>query len=266
MKVVVVTLFPELFAPFGVHGVLGRAITAGLVSLETVSPRDFSTDKHQSTDDAPYGGGGGMVMLAAPLVAAIERASGNAGESEPGGASESGREGERASACVTRRVLLTPQGEPFDQSAARRLANVDRLVLVCGRYEGFDERVREFVDEEISLGDFVMTGGEVAALAVLDAVARLQPGVLGNAESPTIESHADGLLEHPHYTRPAVFRGRRVPDVLVSGDHAKIERWRRRQSLLRTRHRRPDLLVRARLDAADLVLLRDVDPDAGREG
>lgn len=242
MKIVVVTLFPELVAPFAVHGVLGRAVSAGVLALETINPRVFTRDRHQSTDDAPYGGGSGMVMLPGPLIAAIERAC------------------EGADPSATRRVLLTPQGEPFVQARARQLAKVDRLVLVCGRYEGFDERVRSFVDEELSLGDFVMTGGEVAALAVLDAVGRLLPGVLGNPESATVESHGDGLLEHPQYTRPAELRGLRVPEVLVSGDHAKVARWRRQQSLVRTRERRPDLLVRARLDASDVALLREAKP------
>jgi len=239
MRIAIVTLFPELFGPFLSSGILGRAVRDGQVAVDLVDPRGFATDKHRSVDDTPYGGGGGMVLMPGPMVAAIEAAS--AGAERP-----------------ARRVLLTPQGTPFDQRAAVRLSEAGRLVLVCGRYEGFDERIRDFVDEEISLGDFVMLGGEVAAMAVVEATVRLRPGVLGNDASPWAESHVDGLLEHPHYTRPADFRGRAVPDVLRSGDHGAVARWRRRTSLARTLARRPELLDTAPLTPDDRAILDEL--------
>jgi tRNA (guanine37-N1)-methyltransferase len=194
------------------------------------SPRDFGLGKHRSVDDTPYGGGSGMVMRVDVLVAAIESLDADA----PGG--------QRA-----RRILLTPQGRPFDQGAAQELSRLEAVLLVCGRYEGFDERVRSYVDEEVSLGDFVMTGGEVAAMAIIEACTRLLPGVLGNEASVLDESHspmAGGLLEYPHYTRPAAFREARVPEVLLGGHHAEIARWRRERSIERTQTRRPDLWER----------------------
>jgi tRNA (guanine37-N1)-methyltransferase len=195
------------------------------------SPRDFGLGKHKSVDDTPYGGGSGMVMRVDVLVATMEALD-----------ADRGAEGVENRAKA-RRILLTPQGRPFDQRAAARLAAEPALMLVCGRYEGFDERVRSFVDEEISLGDFVMTGGEVAAMAVIEATVRLLPGVLGNAESTHEESHGEeGLLEYPQYTRPADFRGQTVPDVLTSGNHAEIAKWRRAEALARTKLRRPDLI------------------------
>ena len=222
LRVDVVTLFPGMIREAAAWSILGRAQSAGKLALGTVDPRDFTTDRHRSADDYPFGGGAGMVIKPEPLVAAIESVAPD-GEGIP--------------------VLLTaPDGKRFDQSMARRLAALPRFVLVCGHYEGVDERVREgWITEEVSIGDYVLTGGEPAALVVLDAVARLIPGVLGNSESPIQESFGDGLLEHPHYTRPAEFRGRRVPDILLGGHHARIEDWRRTQSLVRTRVRRPDL-------------------------
>jgi tRNA (guanine37-N1)-methyltransferase len=205
--------------------------------------REHAAGKHSVTDDVPYGGGAGMVMKPEPLVGAIEAA--------------------RAALPGAHVVLLTPQGAPFDQRKAEELSRRDRLVLVCGRYEGVDERVLEYVDEELSLGDFVLTGGEFAALAVVDAVARLIPGVLGNEESPRAESFgSEMLLEGPQFTRPAEFRGERVPDVLLSGDHARIARWRRKEALLRTRERRPDLFQRMRLSDDDLRLLSEGEKQA----
>src|SRR5258708_6177455 len=198
------------------ESILGKAREKGLLRVEVTDIREFAAGKHRVTDDVPYGGGAGMVMKPEPLVGAIE-----------------------AGAHV---VLLSPQGRPFTQRKAQELLAREKLVLVCGRYEGVDERVLEWIDEEISLGDFVLTGGEFAALAVIDAVARLVPGVLGNAESAVRESFSAGLLEGPQYTRPPEFRGRKVPEVLLSGDHAKIAQWRREQAEERTRERRPDLL------------------------
>ncbi len=239
MEFEVVTIFPELFPSVLGASLLGKAIERGLVRVHLTDPRDFAPGRHRSVDDAPYGGGSGMVMRPDPLVAAIEAC--------------------EAARGAVHKILLGPAGAPLDQAAVNRLAAMQRVLLVCGRYEGYDERVRAFVDEELSLGDFVLTGGEIAALAVIDAVARLQPGVLGNAESPVEESFAEPLLEHPQYTRPPEFRGLRVPEVLLSGDHARIRRWRRREALRRTRARRPDLLARHALTDEDSALLDERD-------
>ena len=235
MRVDVVTLFPELFEGFITTSFVGRAQTGGQLAVRFRSPRDFGLGKHKSVDDTPYGGGSGMVMRVDVMVAAMESLDADAPEGVRG-----------------RRVLLTPQGKPFDQAAAERLAKEPALVLVCGRYEGFDERIRAHVDEEISLGDFVMTGGEVAAMAIVEATVRLLPGVLGNEESTREESHSPdtGLLEYPQYTRPQEFRGAAVPDVLQGGNHAEIAKWRRAQALARTEVRRPDLAARAAAVAA----------------
>jgi tRNA (guanine37-N1)-methyltransferase len=228
VRVDIVTLFPEMFAGFLATSFVARAIEGGELAVRLRSPRDFGLGKHRSVDDTPYGGGSGMVMRVDVLVAAMESLDADAGS--------------RAW-----RVLLTPQGRPLDQAKVQQLSERDAVMLVCGRYEGFDERVRAHVDEEVSLGDFVMTGGEVAAMAVVDACARLLPGVLGNEASTIDESHSPdtgGLLEYPHYTRPAEFRGVRVPEVLVGGNHAEIARWRRQQAIARTQDRRPDLWER----------------------
>ena len=224
MRVDVVTLFPEIFGGFLVASFVGRAIAGGQLAVRFRSPRDFGLGKHKSVDDTPYGGGSGMVMRVDVLVACME----SMDDAEP----------------KAHRVLLTPQGAPLVQKKAQELAARPAVMLVCGRYEGFDERVRSHVDEEISLGDFVMTGGEVAAMAIVDSCARLLPGVLGNAESTREESHSEateGLLEYPQYTRPVEFRGASVPEVLAGGNHAEIEKWRRAQAVERTRTRRPDL-------------------------
>lgn len=228
MRVDVVTLFPELFSDFSRTSFVGRAVEGGQLSLRFRSPREFGLGRHKSVDDTPYGGGSGMVMRADVLVACFEALDADAPD-EP-----------RA-----RRILMTPQGRPFCQETAERLSREPAVMLVCGRYEGFDERTRAFVDEELSLGDFVMTGGEVAAMAVIEATVRLLPGVLGNEESTIEESHGkEHLLEYPQYTRPAVFRGMAVPEELTSGNHARIASWRRAQALERTRQRRPDLMAR----------------------
>jgi len=229
MRVDVVTLFPELFETFLATSFVGRAMKTGALDVRLRSPREHGLGKHRSVDDTPYGGGSGMVMRVDVLVACMEALDGEAdGAGEP-----------RA-----RRVLLTPQGQPFRQPIAARLSAEPAIMLICGRYEGFDERVRSFVAEEVSLGDFVMTGGEVAAMAIIEATVRLLPGVLGNAESVREESHGEaGLLEYPQYTRPAEFRGLGVPEVLAGGHHAEIAKWRDAQALERTRARRPDLLA-----------------------
>jgi tRNA (guanine37-N1)-methyltransferase len=230
VRVDVVTLFPEMFVGFLATSFVGRAIEGGQLVVRFRNPRDFGLGKHRSIDDTPYGGGSGMVMRVDVLVPTMESLDADA----PG-------------AVRARRVLLTPQGQVIDQPKVHEFAALDAVMLVCGRYEGFDERVRAHVDEEVSLGDFVMTGGEVAAMAVVDACTRLLPGVLGNEASTMDESHSPdtgGLLEYAHYTRPPEFRGARVPEVLLRGNHSEIRRWRRDQGIERTRARRPDLWER----------------------
>jgi tRNA (guanine37-N1)-methyltransferase len=235
MIVHLLTIFPELFGGPLATGPLRIAREKGLLDVAVHDLRDYTTDKHLVVDDVPYGGGQGMVMKPEPLVAAIEHV---AAEDAP------------------RRILLAARGARFTQAKASELAACASLLFVCGRYEGVDERVAALVDEELSIGDYVLSGGELAALVVLDAVVRLIPGVLGNEASPVDDSFATGLLEGPQYTRPAEFRGARVPDVLLSGDHAAIARWRREQALRTTLARRPDLLDTAPLDDADRAFLR----------
>lgn len=246
LRIDIVTLFPGMFAgPFD-ESLIRRAIDRGLAEIHVHDLRDWTTDRHRSADDYAFGGGGGMVLRPEPIFAAVEDLLGIAPR-VPGGPPP-----------PSPVVLLTPQGRPFDHAAARRLAGAERLVLLAGHYEGFDERVRaHLATEEISIGDFVLTGGELPAMVVADAVVRLRPGVVGLDTATETDSHAAGLLEHPHYTRPADFRGWRVPDVLVSGHHAAVARWRRAASLRRTRERRPDLLARADLSAADRRLLEE---------
>ncbi len=239
MRFEVVTLFPELFTSAIDAGILGKARARGQIDVRFTNPRAFTTDKHKTVDDTPYGGGSGMVMMVGPIVDALE--------------SLPEVEGARP-----RRILMTPQGKPLAQADVQRFASMPAIALVCGRYEGVDERVRAHVDEEVSVGDFVLLGGEVAALAVIEAVSRLVPGVLGNAESAEEESHAGDLLEYPQYTRPAEFRGEGVPDVLRSGDHAAIARFRRKEALRRTRARRPDMLAAAELGDEDRALLEEI--------
>jgi tRNA (guanine37-N1)-methyltransferase len=228
MQIDVVSLFPECIEPFLATSIVGRAIESGLVRVRTRSPRAFGVGRHLKVDDTPYGGGSGMVMRVDCLVACMESL-----------------DGDRDGGTAAHRVLMTPQGERLTQRHLHDLAAKPALLLVCGRYEGFDERVRSFVHQEISLGDFVLAGGEVAAMALVEGVARLLPGVLGNEASTTEESHSlvgGGLLEYPQYTRPAEFRGRGVPEVLLGGNHGEIARYRSQQALERTRQRRPDLL------------------------
>jgi tRNA (guanine37-N1)-methyltransferase len=234
----VVTLFPELFESVVNATMLKKGQERGAIAFTFHDIRAHATDRHRVTDDTPYGGGQGMVMKPEPLVAAIEAT--GSGPERP------------------HRVLLTPQGAVLDVARARGLAARPALALVCGRYEGVDERVRAYVDEELSVGDYILSGGEIAAITVIDAVARLVPGVLGCAESAEDESFQDGLLEYPQYTRPPEFRGERVPDVLLSGDHGAVARWRRRESLRRTLRHRPDLLERAPLSDEDRRILAEL--------
>jgi len=230
MKIDIFTLFPEVMLPYLSASILGKAQEAGLVDIGLHNIRDYAADRHSTTDDEPFGGGGGMVMKPEPLFESVETVLGDELDD-------------------TRVLLLTPQGRVFTQAIAWELASLRRIALISGRYEGIDERVREHLaDDEISIGDYVLTGGELPALVVADAVVRLQPGALGDEAASTQDSHSEGLLEGPHYTRPAVFRGWQVPEILRSGDHAKIAAWRRRQALRRTFERRPDLLEQVDLD------------------
>ncbi len=240
MRVDVFTLFPEVFEPYLSLSIMARARQKGLLEVRLHNIRDWATDRHKTVDDEPYGGGGGMVMKPEPIFAAVEAVLGRPPQVPV--------------------ILLTPQGRPFTQEVAWELAQQPHLALIAGRYEGVDERVRQhLVTDEISIGDYVLTGGELPALVVLDAVTRLLPGVLGDPDAPRKDSFSDGLLEHPHYTRPAVFRGWKVPEVLLSGHHAEIARWRRREALRRTWERRPDLLARASLTAEDRAFLAQLE-------
>src|SRR5210317_1725971 len=246
MRMQVVTLFPEMVSVVTGFGVVGRAVERGILALDCLNPRDFTTDVHRTVDDRPYGGGPGMVMKYEPLAAAIEAA----------------RQAMPEDAPV---ICLSPQGVVFDQSRARRLAEMRGFVLLAGRYEGIDERLIESeVDEELSLGDFVLSGGEIAAMAVIDAIARLLPGVLGDEESAVQDSFMEGLLDHPHYTRPESISGQRVPAVLLSGDHARIARWRYKQALGRSFLRRPDLVKRLQLGREQQKLLDEFLKEQGR--
>lgn len=234
----VLTLFPEFFTTPLKQSVVGKAIAKGILEVSTRNIRDFSTDKHKTTDDTPYGGGHGMVMKAEPVVAAIEAA--------------------RAACPKARVVLTTPQGEKMTQKLVAELASYPAIVIVCGRYEGYDERIRAFADLEVSVGDYVLSGGEIPALAIIDAVARLVPGVLGEPASSEADSFSEGLLEYPQYTRPEEFRGMRVPEVLLSGNHANIEKWRKREALRKTLLKRPDLIAAAALTEKEQAILEEI--------
>jgi len=239
MRFDILSIFPEMFESFFGCSLLKKARDKGLIRIETHDIRAGATDRHRMTDDYPYGGGAGMVMKVEPVARVLEAIGAVPGESL--------------------RVLLTPQGETFNQAMAGELARSGRIVLICGHYEGVDERVRQhLVDREISIGDYILTGGEAAAMVIVDAVARLIPGVLGNDESARHESFAMGILESPQYTRPEDFRGWKVPEVLLSGHHREIEEWRRREALKRTLRRRPDLLAGAALTEKDRKILEEL--------
>ena len=236
MKFVVLTIFPEMFEPFWAHGIIRRAIEHKKIFTSTVNIRDYAQDRHQVTDDRPYGGGSGMVMKPEPLAGAIRAAT------------------RKMPTAGT--VLLTPQGRPFDQKLAKELVSFDGLVLICGRYEGVDERIsHDLIDYEISIGDYVLTGGELAAMIIVDAVTRLIPGALGGEDAAENDSFVNGLLEHAHYTRPRMFEGREVPGVLLSGHHREIERWRLESSLMRTLLKRSDLLQNKDLNRQEIEIL-----------
>jgi tRNA (guanine37-N1)-methyltransferase len=241
----ILTLFPHLFAGVFEESITKRAREAGLVTIALHNLRDYAAGRHQVTDDTPYGGGGGMIMKPEPIFAAVEALAGTERDASPV-------------------ILLTPQGRLFTQRVARELAGHRRLLLICGRYEGVDERVSQFLaTDEVSIGDYVLSGGEVPAMVIIEAVTRLLPGVLGDASAPFEDSHAEGLLEYPHYTRPPVFRGHAIPEVLRSGHHAEIVHWRRQQALRRTRERRPDLLRQAHLTDEDRAYLRQLEEEPG---
>jgi tRNA (guanine37-N1)-methyltransferase len=244
MRIQVLTIFPELFGPFLATSLVGRAIARGLLAVEVRDLRDFAEDRHRSVDDEPYGGGGGMVMMAPPWIRAVRALMPESGEGGTG--SEGGEGGEGGAATRGHgpwRVLLSPQGARLDDAKVRELAARGGLILLCGRYEGIDERVRQtVVDEEVSIGDYVLSGGELPAMVLIEALSRQVPGVVGQAESVAMDSFRDGLLDHPHYTRPPVVEGLAVPAVLLSGDHAAIRRWRREEAARATRAKRPDLL------------------------
>ncbi|MDO8834684.1 MAG: tRNA (guanosine(37)-N1)-methyltransferase TrmD [Vicinamibacterales bacterium] len=233
-----VSIFPRLFdGPLG-EGIVRRAVEAGLVDITVHDLRDYTSDRHRSVDDVPYGGGPGMVFKPEPIVSAVEAVSAQRGS-------------------LDAVILTSPQGRRFNQAEAVRLAGLQHVVVLCGRYEGVDDRVRDVLDlDELSIGDYVLSGGELAALVIVDAVVRLIPGAVGDEQSVELESFSRGLLDYPHYTRPADFRGIKVPDVLLSGHHAEIGRWRKRQALARTLARRPDLLPGAELDDEEREILR----------
>ncbi|MBC9783377.1 tRNA (guanosine(37)-N1)-methyltransferase TrmD [Heliobacterium chlorum] len=251
MKIDVLTIFPDMFKGPMETSIIGRAQGKGIVSIQTHDVRDYTDNKHRRVDDTPFGGGAGMVMMAQPFFDALEKIlDAKAGEKAPD----------------TRVVLLTPQGKTFDQAKARELSQIPRLVMLCGRYEGIDDRVRQvWVDEELSIGDYVLTGGELAAMVIIDAVVRLLPGALGDESSAEEESFSDGLLEYPQFTKPAQFRGLEVPPVLLSGHHASIRRWRRKESLKRTYQVRPELLKERNFDFDDQVLMAEALQELGHD-
>ena len=246
MQIAVVSIFPERVSQVGEYGVVGRAVDRQILSLHVENPRDHTDDVHRTVDDRPYGGGPGMVLKYEPAARAIEAATARLPQGSPV-------------------ICLSPQGKSFDQAVARRLSNLPGMVLLAGRYEGIDERLIEAtVDEELSIGDFVLSGGEIAAMAVIDAVTRLLPGVLGDDDSAGQDSFMEGLLDHPHYTRPEEVEGLRVPAVLLSGDHAKIARWRYKQALGRSFLRRPELVEKLDLDKEQRKLLDEFLKEQGR--
>jgi tRNA (guanine37-N1)-methyltransferase len=244
MQFEVFTLLPEVFSPYLESSILQRARQRGLVSVNVHNIRDYTHDKHHMTDDTPYGGGGGMVMKPEPVFEAVESVLGlDALQTQP---------------QPVPIIMLTPQGRVFTQTVAEELSRHEKVALLCGRYEGVDERIREhLVTDEISIGDYVLTGGELPALTLIDAISRLIPGVLGDPDGAKEDSHATGLLEYPHYTRPPDFRGWKVPEILLSGDHGKVDQWRREQSLLRTLARRPDLLEKIDLTEEERKFLEE---------
>lgn len=247
MKFDVFTLFPQVFEPYLTSSILQRATENALIDVRLHNIRDWAMDKHHTTDDTPYGGGGGMVMKAAPIFDAVESVLGT------------------PPSCPL--ILMSPQGRPFSTAVARELAGCPHIAILCGRYEGIDERIREhLVTDQISVGDYVLTGGELPAMIVIDAVTRFIPGALGDPDGAMDDSFASGLLEYPHYTRPEEFRGWRVPEVLLSGNHAEIQRWRHKQALMRTLIHRPDILAKYNLTAEDQKFIQELQQNMNNEG
>jgi tRNA (guanine37-N1)-methyltransferase len=241
MRIEIITTFPQMVESVVSESILGRARKKGIVEIDAIDLRDFTEDRHRTTDDEPYGGGPGMVMKCEPVFKAVEALK------------------SRSVVGKSRVILMTPQGRRFDQKIAEELALESHLILICGHYEGVDERIREhLVDDEISIGDYVLTGGEIPALVVTDSVVRLVPGALGDESSPETESFSSGLLEYPQYTRPAEYRGYKAPEALLSGNHAEIAKWRRKTALERTLKKRPDLLEKAPLTEEDKRILREL--------
>ncbi|WP_096189150.1 tRNA (guanosine(37)-N1)-methyltransferase TrmD [Evansella halocellulosilytica] len=245
MNISILTLFPDMFSGVFHQSILKQAQERGVVTYDVKNFREYTNDKHNRVDDYPYGGGGGMVLTPQPIFDAVADLKGKSSSSKP-----------------PRIILLCPQGERYNQKKAEEFSKEDHLILICGHYEGYDERIREhLITDEISIGDYVLTGGEIGAMVVADSVTRLLPGALGNETSAVTDSYSTGLLEHPHYTRPAVYEGYKVPDVLLSGHHEKINQWRREQSLRRTYERRPDLLEKLDLSEADKHFIRSLRGD-----
>ena len=261
MQFEVFTLLPEIFPPYLDNSIMKRARERGLIDVRVHNIRDYTHDKHHTTDDTPYGGGGGMVMKPEPVFEAIESVLPKEHRDDV-----SAVEGQPQPDSPIPIILLTPQGRVFNQSIAQELSQYPRIALLCGRYEGIDERIREhLVTDEISIGDYVLTGGELPALILIDAISRLLPDVLGDPTGAEDDSHAMGLLEYPHYTRPPEFRGWKIPEVLLTGAHAKIDKWRREQALLRTLKKRPDMLEKAELTKADLKFLKSLEYEVKNE-
>lgn len=251
MRIDFVTIFPRMFDPLLAEGVIARGVKQGLIDVRVWDLREFATDKHRSTDDEAYGGGPGMVMLAEPVLRCVDKVQGSRFE---------GKGSVDASNIEPHVIMTSPKGRVFDQSVAHELRKRDWLVFLCGRYEGFDERIREMLHpDEISIGDFVVSGGELPAMLMADAVGRLVEGVVGNADSVVADSFYDGILDHPHYTRPEEIRGARVPDILLSGHHENIRKWRKEQALRETLKKRPDLLKTADLDDEARDILRRIE-------
>lgn len=264
MRMDVLTLFPEMFEGVFGSSILGKAQQKGIVSLNAINFRQYAGNKHNTVDDMAYGGGGGMVLKAEPIFAAVEdllvKQTKRKEDVPPDASAISNHEETSvASSRSPRIILMCPQGETFTQRKAEELAQEDHLIFICGHYEGYDERIREhLVTDEISIGDYVLTGGELPAMTIIDSVSRLLPGVLGNASSAVSDSFSTGLLEYPHYTRPAEFRGWKVPDVLISGHHVNVTVWRRQEALRRTFERRPEMLEQIELSKADLAFINEL--------
>jgi len=256
MRFDIISIFPDFFNALLSYGVTGRAIEKGIIDIKAHDLRGYTTDAHRTTDDAPYGGGPGMVMKVEPLSRALWAIRG--GGPNEGGVCEATTREEASSESRSKVILTTPQGRPFTQGLAKDFTALDQIVIICGRYEGVDERIRDLVDMEVSIGDYILTGGEIPALVFIDAVSRLIPGVLGSGASKDDDSFSAGLLEYPQYTRPPEFMGAEVPEVLLGGDHGKIEKYRRKESLRRTLAKRPELIAGAELSALDRELLTEL--------